>query len=131
MQKPEPSSIPLTPGVYLYKDAKGRIIYVGKARVLRRRVLSYFRPEGLPAKTRAMRATNTTVLNLEPFAQTQQTPPVAEQQRRRQHQIHLRKKVVQAQRVVGKPQQGLQLGVIHAPLLAKDCAALARISQSS
>ena len=54
MQKPEPSSIPLTPGVYLYKDAKGRIIYVGKARVLRRRVLSYFRPEGLPAKTRAM-----------------------------------------------------------------------------
>ena len=54
MQKPEPSSIPLTPGVYMYKDAKGRIIYVGKARVLRRRVLSYFRPEGLPAKTRAM-----------------------------------------------------------------------------
>ena len=54
MQKPESSSIPLTPGVYLYKDAKGRIIYVGKARVLRRRVLSYFRPEGLPAKTRAM-----------------------------------------------------------------------------
>ncbi len=54
MRKPEPSSIPLTPGVYLYKDVKGRIIYVGKARVLRRRVLSYFRPEGLPAKTRAM-----------------------------------------------------------------------------
>ncbi len=54
MQKPESSSIPLTPGVYLYKDAKGRIIYVGKARVLRRRVLSYFRAEGLPAKTRAM-----------------------------------------------------------------------------
>lgn len=54
MQKPESSTIPLTPGVYLYKDAKGRIIYVGKARVLRRRVLSYFRPEGLPAKTRAM-----------------------------------------------------------------------------
>lgn len=54
MQKPEPSTIPLSPGVYLYKDERGRIIYVGKARVLRRRVLSYFRPDGLPAKTRAM-----------------------------------------------------------------------------
>ena len=54
MQKPESSTIPLSPGVYLYKDERGRIIYVGKARVLRRRVLSYFRPDGLPAKTRAM-----------------------------------------------------------------------------
>lgn len=56
MERPDPSSLPLSPGVYLYKDARGRIIYVGKARVLRRRVLSYFRPEGLPAKTRAMLA---------------------------------------------------------------------------
>ena len=56
MQKPDPSTIPLTPGVYLYKDSRGRIIYVGKARILRRRVLSYFRSEGLPAKTRAMLA---------------------------------------------------------------------------
>lgn len=54
MKRPEPSSIPLSPGVYLYKDARGKIIYVGKARVLRRRVLSYFRPTGLPAKTAAM-----------------------------------------------------------------------------
>ena len=54
MQKPDPASIPTAPGVYLYKDARGRVIYVGKARVLRRRVLSYFRPEGLPAKTLAM-----------------------------------------------------------------------------
>ena len=56
MQKPDPSSIPLSPGVYLYKDARGQVIYVGKARILRRRVLSYFRPEGLPAKTKAMLA---------------------------------------------------------------------------
>lgn len=54
MERPNPSSIPLTPGVYLYKDARGKIIYVGKARVLRRRVLSYFRSAGLPAKTVAM-----------------------------------------------------------------------------
>lgn len=56
MERPDPASIPLSPGVYLYKDAKGKIIYVGKARVLRRRVLSYFRPSGLPAKTVAMLA---------------------------------------------------------------------------
>ena len=54
VQRPLPDSIPLTPGVYLYKDSGGRIIYVGKARVLRRRVLSYFREDGLPAKTVAM-----------------------------------------------------------------------------
>ena len=54
MQRPDPSTIPLTPGVYLYKDSRGRIIYVGKARVLRRRVLSYFRPTGLAPKTAAM-----------------------------------------------------------------------------
>lgn len=54
MQRPEPSTIPASPGVYLYKDSQGRVIYVGKARILRRRVLSYFRPDGLPVKTRAM-----------------------------------------------------------------------------
>ncbi|MBQ9105848.1 MAG: excinuclease ABC subunit C, partial [Mailhella sp.] len=55
MERPLPSSIPATPGVYLYKDASGRIIYVGKARDLRKRVLSYFRPaDQLTAKTRAM-----------------------------------------------------------------------------
>ena len=38
----ELSSIPLTPGVYLFKDRQGRIIYVGKAKQLRKRVASYF-----------------------------------------------------------------------------------------
>ena len=55
MERPLPSTIPSTPGVYLYKDASGRIIYVGKAGNLRRRVLSYFRPaDQLTAKTSAM-----------------------------------------------------------------------------
>ena len=36
------SRLPLTPGVYLMKDAAGRIIYVGKSKALRSRVLSYF-----------------------------------------------------------------------------------------
>ena len=34
--------MPLGPGVYLYKDASGRVIYVGKAKSLRLRVRSYF-----------------------------------------------------------------------------------------
>ena len=55
MERPIPSSIPTTPGVYIYKDAGGRIIYVGKARDLRRRVLSYFRPaDQITPKTAAM-----------------------------------------------------------------------------
>ncbi len=54
MDKPESTSIPTTPGVYMYKNAQERVIYVGKARVLRKRVLSYFRESGLPAKTQAM-----------------------------------------------------------------------------
>jgi excinuclease ABC subunit C len=44
--------LPLAPGVYLYKDEGGRIIYVGKAKVLRHRVRSYFSEDKLAdAKT--------------------------------------------------------------------------------
>jgi excinuclease ABC subunit C len=35
-------SIPMSPGVYLYKNAEGEVIYVGKAKSLRHRVSSYF-----------------------------------------------------------------------------------------
>ncbi len=54
MERPDPQTIPQAPGVYLYKDASGTVLYVGKARVLRRRVLSYFRSDGVPARTGAM-----------------------------------------------------------------------------
>jgi len=38
------ASFPASPGVYLFKDAKGRVLYAGKADVLRDRVRSYFGP---------------------------------------------------------------------------------------
>jgi excinuclease ABC subunit C len=39
--------LPLLPGVYLYKDAHGTVIYVGKAKNLRSRVRSYFNEDRL------------------------------------------------------------------------------------
>src|SRR5579862_6333564 len=41
------AQLPLSPGVYLYKDAGGRVIYVGKAKSLRLRVRSYFSDDRL------------------------------------------------------------------------------------
>ena len=35
-------TLPMQPGVYLYKNAAGEVIYVGKAKSLRARVRSYF-----------------------------------------------------------------------------------------
>src|SRR4029079_2451801 len=37
-------ALPKAPGVYLMKDARGRVIYVGKSASLRDRVTSYFLP---------------------------------------------------------------------------------------
>ena len=45
------SKLPLTSGVYLMKDNAGRVIYVGKAISLRKRVQSYFRKKKIMTKT--------------------------------------------------------------------------------
>src|SRR3954470_3146323 len=45
-------SLPTSPGVYLYKNAEGEVVYVGKAKNLRSRVRSYFVDERMAdAKT--------------------------------------------------------------------------------
>ncbi|MCX4091267.1 excinuclease ABC subunit UvrC [Nocardia sp. alder85J] len=40
--RPAPGTIPVDPGVYKFRDAHGRVIYVGKAKSLRSRLNSYF-----------------------------------------------------------------------------------------
>ncbi len=41
-------NLPTEPGVYIYRNGKGKIIYVGKARSLRQRVRSYFQESRSP-----------------------------------------------------------------------------------
>jgi len=53
--KPDSQLIPSTPGSYQFKDAFGRVIYVGKAKVLRSRINSYFQPiDKLHTRTQQM-----------------------------------------------------------------------------
>ena len=62
MQRPPAGSIPDTPGSYQFKDAEGRIIYVGKAKSLRSRLSNYFAPPAtLPMRTRQMVTTAASV----------------------------------------------------------------------
>ncbi len=56
--RPAPGEIPDSPGVYRFRDQRGRVIYVGKAKSLRSRLNSYFADfAGLHPRTQAMLAT--------------------------------------------------------------------------
>ena len=53
--RPAPGSIPESPGVYRFRDGRGRVIYVGKAKNLRARLNSYFADfAGLHPRTQSM-----------------------------------------------------------------------------
>ena len=53
--RPAPGSIPDAPGVYRFRDDRGRVLYVGKARSLRSRLSSYFQNlSNLHARTQTM-----------------------------------------------------------------------------
>jgi excinuclease ABC subunit C len=53
--RPAPGSIPESPGVYRFRDERGRVIYVGKAKSLRSRLNSYFSDfAGLHPRTQSM-----------------------------------------------------------------------------
>ncbi len=55
VQRPPAGSIPDEPGSYQFKDAHGRVIYVGKAKSLRQRLSNYFQnPALLPTRTAQM-----------------------------------------------------------------------------
>ncbi len=53
LKRPAPSSIPDSPGVYIFRDAEGRALYVGKAKSLRKRTANYFARD-LSPRTRMM-----------------------------------------------------------------------------
>lgn len=60
--KPRPGEIPTQPGVYRFRDADGRVLYVGKAKNLRARLSNYFAPlHTLHERTRRMVTTATSV----------------------------------------------------------------------
>jgi excinuclease ABC subunit C len=48
------SRLPDGPGVYLFKEHSGAVIYVGKAKNLKKRVLSYYKSAGEPARKTAL-----------------------------------------------------------------------------
>ena len=52
-ERPRPAEIPDAPGAYLFRDAHGKVVYVGKAASLHSRVSSYF-ARGLMPRTQAM-----------------------------------------------------------------------------
>jgi excinuclease ABC subunit C len=53
--RPAPGSIPESPGVYRFRDERGRVVYVGKAKSLRSRLNSYFADfSGLHPRTQTM-----------------------------------------------------------------------------
>ena len=59
--------VPKTPGVYVYRNSAGDVIYVGKARNLRSRMSSYFRPSNINKSDPRRRALMHSIASYEYF----------------------------------------------------------------
>ena len=91
--------IPAKPGVYLFRDAKDTVLYVGKAKSLRSRVRSYFRGgdarpglEQLIERVERIEVivTSTEAEALPPRAEPDQAPPAAVQRPPARRQVAIR-----------------------------------------
>ena len=60
LERPASSSIPDSPGVYIFRDVHGRPLYVGKAKSLRKRIANYFGAD-VAVRTRSMVDASATV----------------------------------------------------------------------
>jgi len=60
-EAPDLSLYPDQPGIYLYKDLKGKVLYVGKGRSIRKRLASYFAAGPKHPKTEALLAEFATI----------------------------------------------------------------------
>jgi len=58
------ASLPASPGVYMFKDLKGKVLYVGKAKSLKSRVRSYFGEGELPGPRTEALVRNTRDLDI-------------------------------------------------------------------
>ena len=57
----DPDSLPQSPGCYLFKNTKKQVLYVGKAKNLKKRVTTYFQKNELDAKTQRLIDTSTSL----------------------------------------------------------------------
>ena len=57
----DPDSLPQSPGCYLFKNTKKQVLYVGKAKNLKKRVKTYFQKNDLDAKTQCLIDTSTSL----------------------------------------------------------------------
>ncbi|MEM9070412.1 MAG: excinuclease ABC subunit UvrC [Myxococcota bacterium] len=79
-------TLPPQPGVYVFRDAKGAVLYVGKARSLRSRVRSYFQPGTSDVRAFVARL-ETELDDIETFvAQSEKEAALLENQLIKEHQ---------------------------------------------
>jgi DNA polymerase-3 subunit epsilon len=94
---------PSRPGVYLFRDARGHVLYVGRARDLRARLRSYFRSErqrpSVEAALLALERIEWRVLGSELEAALEELrlirelePPANSRSRRKQHGLYLKRR---------------------------------------